>query len=80
MYCPHCKANYDAYSQTTDMFFAPKYCPKCGIFLNGKTNIQMNMAFYEKVTRYSNCIVEILENDQGDVSVGWYKTKETEEI
>ena len=73
MFCPNCNADY---SQMKDI----KYCPKCGTPLTRQTKVHLNVAFYEKVTRYSNCIVEILENDQGDVSVGWYKTKETEEI
>ena len=34
---------------------------------------------YDKVTRYTNCTVEVLENTQtGETSVGWYKTENTE--
>ena len=39
------------------------------------------MNLYDKVTRYSNCVVEILENTiTGQTSIGWYKTEDTEEI
>ena len=40
--------------------------------------IQTNI--FDKCTRYTNCIVEVLENSiTGEVSIGWYKTDETEE-
>lgn len=39
------------------------------------------MNLYDKVTRYSNCIIEILENTiTGQTSIGWYKTEDTEEL
>ena len=42
---------------------------------------EVSISFYDKVTRYSNCTVEVLENTAtGETSVGWYKTEETEEI
>lgn len=37
--------------------------------------------FYNKITTYTNCIVEVLENTiTGEVSIGWKKTINTEEI
>ena len=40
-----------------------------------KTNI------FDKRTLITNCTVEVLENSvTGEVSVGWYKTDESEEI
>lgn len=42
-------------------------------------NITTNI--FNKSTTYTNCTVEVLENTAtGDVSVGWYRTEETEEI
>lgn len=36
---------------------------------------------FDKRALYSNCIVEILENTiTGEISVGWYKTEDTEEL
>ena len=43
------------------------------------TEIETNL--FDKRTLYSNCIVEILENTiTGEISIGWYKTKDTEEL
>lgn len=42
---------------------------------------EVSISFYDKVTRYSNCTVEVLENTAtGEISVGWYRSEETEEI
>ena len=46
---------------------------------SNSTIVETNM--YNKVSRYSNCLVEILENtSNGECSVGWYRTEETQEI
>ena len=60
--------------------FDPVFCPVCG--WTAKTNINnIELNLYDKTTRYSNCIVEILENTiTGDTSIGWQKTAETKEI
>lgn len=43
--------------------------------------MKLSMNLYNKATRYTNCIVEVLENSMtGEISVGWYRTDETEEI
>ena len=42
-------------------------------------NIETNI--FDKRKIITNCIVEILENSQtGEISTGWYKTDESEEI
>lgn len=43
-----------------------------------KPRVETNI--YDKVTRYTNCTVEVLENTTtGETSVGWYRTERTEE-
>ena len=43
------------------------------------TNLETNI--FDKVTTYTNCTVEILENTvTGEISIGWYSTEETEEV
>lgn len=43
------------------------------------TNIQTNI--YDICTIYTNCTVEILENSTtGEISIGWYRTEDTEEL
>lgn len=43
------------------------------------TNIEINL--FDKRTLITNCTVEILENTTtGDMSIGWYRTDESEEI
>lgn len=43
------------------------------------TNVEFNI--FDKCTIYTNCTVEILENSAtGEISIGWYKTDETEEV
>ena len=42
-------------------------------------NIESNI--FNKATLYTNCTVEVLENTvTGEISVGWYRTEDTEEI
>lgn len=42
-------------------------------------NVEINI--FNKRTLYTNCVVEVLENTYtGQVSTGWYKTDETEEM
>jgi hypothetical protein len=43
------------------------------------TKIETNI--FDKSIKYTNCVVEVWENTiTGEVSVGWYKTDDTEEI
>lgn len=37
-------------------------------------------SIFNKSTIYTNCIVEIWENDLGETSIGWYRTPDTVEI
>ena len=47
--------------------------------MNDIVNIETNM--FDKCTIYTNCIVEIWENTiTKEISVGWYKTDDTEEV
>jgi predicted nucleic acid-binding Zn-ribbon protein len=76
MKCVFCGRNYDAVPE-----LPLNYCPACGtpLYHNDLETVETNM--YDKVERYSNCIVEILTNTiTGHTSTGWYKTEETEEI
>ena len=42
------------------------------------SDIDTNM--YDKCIRVTNCTIEILENTEtGDISVGWYRSSESEE-
>lgn len=46
-----------------------------------RERMSVSTSIYNKVTKYTNCIVEVLENTAtGETSVGWYRTEETEEI
>lgn len=57
-----------------------KFCPECGWSPEPKIELK-EINIYDKVERYSNCIVEILTNTiTGGISVGWYPTDKTEEI
>ena len=77
--CPRCAKSYGVYTidseDTIDNF---NFCPICGYEFE---KVQVNVNFYDKVHRYINCVVEVLENSvTGDTSVGWYETEDTEEI
>lgn len=41
---------------------------------------ELDPHIYNKVTKYANCTVEILEDDDGNVSIGWYRQEDTYEI
>ena len=42
-------------------------------------NVETNM--FDECTIYTNCTVEIWRNSvTGEVSVGWYRTDDTEEV
>ena len=87
MYCPNCKTTYSITKTIINLHNLPvdedveaKFCPVCGWSSESKIELK-EMNIYDKVERYSNCIVEILTNSiTGDVSVGWYPTDKTEEI
>lgn len=87
MYCPKCDTTYSVTKTIINLYNLPvdenveaKFCPVCG--WSNKPKIELKeMNLYDKVERYSNCIVEVLTNSiTGDSSVGWYKTNETEEL
>lgn len=87
MFCPKCNVSYSVTKTIINLHNLPvdedveaKFCPICG-WSNGPKIELKEMNIYDKVERYSNCIVEILTNSiTGDSSVGWYKTDETEEL
>lgn len=87
MYCPNCETTYSITKTIINLHNLPvdenveaKFCPVCGWSSEPKIELK-EMNIYDKVERYSNCIVEILTNSiTGDVSVGWYPTDKTEEI
>ena len=91
MYCPKCHKTYSAtrtiinlQNLPVDEEFDPYFCPVCGWCRveNEEPVIEVKeMNIYDKVHRYINCIVEVLENSvTGQTSVGWYRTDETREI
>lgn len=91
MYCPKCKKTYSAtrtiinlQNLPVDEEFDPYFCPVCGWcrVKEEEPIIEVKeMNIYDKVHRYINCIVEVLENSvTGECSVGWYETEDTEEI
>ena len=44
-------------------------------------NTQVELNIYDKSTIITNCTVEILTNSiTGDISVGWYRTEDSEEF
>lgn len=77
--CPRCAKSYGVYTiDSEDAIDNFNFCPVCGYEFE---KVQVNVNFYDKVHRYINCIVEVLENSTtGDTSVGWYETEDTEEI
>ena len=92
MHCPRCNKNFGAYviryttdNEPVDEAIEVEYCPSCGLWLR-KPNLldeivvdEINL--YDITTRYSNCIVEVLENSvTGQTSFGWYRTEDTEVI
>ena len=88
MYCPKCDTSYSIRKTIINLQNLPvdedveaKFCPVCG-WSNEEPKIELKeMNLYDKVHRYINCVVEVLENSvTGQTSVGWYKTDETEEI
>lgn len=87
LYCPNCETTYSITKTIINLHNLPvdenveaKFCPVCGWSSEPKIELK-EMNIYDKVERYSNCIVEILTNSiTGDVSVGWYPTDKTEEI
>ena len=88
MFCPKCNTTYSA-SKTiinlqnlpVDEEIDPKFCPVCGWHPVEDSIVVNEMNVFDKVTRYNHCIVEILENTvTGEVSVGWNRTDETEEL
>ena len=87
MYCPKCDTTYSVTKTIINLHNLPvdenveaKFCPVCGWSNEPKIELK-EMNLYDKVERYSNCIVEVLTNSiTGDSSVGWYKTDETEEL
>lgn len=47
--------------------------------MNSGLKVETNL--FDKSTIYTNCTVEVWENSiTGEVSVGWYRTENTEEI
>lgn len=87
MFCPKCNVSYSVTQTVINLQNLPvdepadvKFCPVCG--WSTEPRIEVNeINFYDKCEIYSNCIVEVLENSAtGDVSVGWYRTDETEEL
>ena len=91
--CPNCKEVFGTYrirhntsDRPVEEAMEPKYCPCCGTMLEGNAMLDDGIYItesnlYDKVHRYINCVVEVLENSvTGETSVGWYETDETEEI
>lgn len=93
--CPRCKETYGAYRLRHTTSHRPveddvvvEFCPVCGLWLKEglEEEIMDNIVvdefnLFDKVERYSNCIVEILSNSvTGESSIGWYKTEDTEEL
>lgn len=88
MFCPKCNTSYSVKRTVINFKNLPvdepvqaKYCPVCG-WTDTKDEINsVKTNMFDKVERYSNCVVEILSNSvTGETSVGWYKTENTEEI
>lgn len=85
--CPKCKEVFGAYrikhdtsDRPVEEEIYPLFCPYCGTSLEDRIIITENN-LYDKVHRYINCVVEVLENSvTGQTSVGWYRTDDTEEI
>ena len=92
MHCPRCDKDFGAYvikyttdNEPVDEAIEVEHCPSCGLWLKKPDLLDEivvdEINLYDITTRYSNCIVEVLENSvTGQTSVGWYKTDDTEVI
>lgn len=41
---------------------------------------EIELPYYDKCIRITNCVVEVLYSETGEISYGYYKTEDSEEI
>lgn len=91
MYCPKCDKTFKIIEYSlfdgAETPITGTFCPQCGWYPE-YSGVPVEVAYeiqetnlFDRVTTYTNCIVEVLENSvTGEISIGWYKTDKTEEI
>ena len=88
MRCPKCNTLSSSYiisDNGAENPFKAAYCPLCGSSYSAPAETsnltKVSASIFDKSTVFTNCTVEVLENTfTGDVSVGWLRTEDTEEI